>query len=813
MPSTKCLGLVFSLVFICCVGEARAAEPRVLIDGAKLELVASEPDIVTPVGMTFDSQGRLLVIESHTHQRPGDYQGPPGDRIRMLSDTDGDGQLETWSTFAEGFQQSMNVMAAVPGRVYLVTRRSVDLLIDETGDGRMDRIEPVLRLETKENYPHNALSGIAFDGNGGLFIGIGENFGAPYKLIGTDGSLHADHGGVGTIFRCTADGKNLHRFCNGFWNPFSICRLPSGAVFMVDNDPDSSPPCRLIHAVETGDYGYRFEYSRAGIHPLQAWDGELPGTLPMLAGTGEAPCAVIPHRGFLWVTSWGDHRVERYRLKPHGASFAAEQEIAVQGDTFFRPTGCAVAPDGSLYFADWVDVSYPVHGRGRIWRLSFGNESSETFPKPGPLVDAAADPLTALDRYQNCRQSNDLFLRQAAVRTWQAAKERWPDQLSMESAADYLLMLQAMRWNAPAGDATEKLLQEALQHESTDVRLYAVRWIADERMQSLRDDVEALLEGDIPDERFYLAVLAALEWLDGEPKLRSRSLNDGLLVRELKKASRSAQLHAFALRLVSPDNKYLTLDRLRSYLKSDHQPLRLEAVRTLGLQSNPDRLAMLAEVAQDQRQADGVRATAVSGLAATDDYAEFLAALADDSSDVVRQEALRVQRLTGRVPIAVEDKPEATDLAAWNRILRESGDADAGQRLFFSAQGARCGVCHQHGGRGGRIGPDLTRLYRSNTREQIIASILQPSREMAPRYQPWKLQTDAGETLLALRLHKAGDGGKEVYADSDGNQFQISGDEIDVRQASEVSIMPSGLEKTVSIDQLRDLVEFLATEN
>ena len=356
---------------------SHAAEPRVLIERAKLELIASEPEIVTPVGMTFDSKGRLLVIESHTHQRPDGYEGPEGDRILMFSDSDGDGKLDQWSTFAEGFQQSMNLLAHPSGGVYLVTRRSVDLLLDENDDGQMDKQTSILRLETEVNYPHNALSGIALEGEGGLLVGLGENFGAPYKLVGADGSSYSDRGGVGTIFRCTEEGKNLRRFCNGFWNPFSICLLPSGSVFTVDNDPDASPPCRLIHAVESADYGHRWEYSRAGIHPLQAWDGELPGTLPMLAGTGEAPCAVVPHRGFLWVTSWGDHRLERYALSSTGSTHVAKQSIAVQGDTDFRPTGCAVAPDGSLYFADWVSASYPVHGKGRIWRLSFEESAAQ----------------------------------------------------------------------------------------------------------------------------------------------------------------------------------------------------------------------------------------------------------------------------------------------------------------------------------------------------------------------------------------------------------------------------------------------------
>ncbi|HVL14805.1 MAG TPA: hypothetical protein VM529_19695, partial [Gemmata sp.] len=81
----------------------------------------------------------------------------------------------------------------------------------------------------------------------------------------------------------------------GFWNPFGSGRDIFGRLFVVDNDPDASPPCRLLHVVEGGDYGFQFRYGRAGRHPFQAWNGELPGMLPMVAGTGESPCEVISY--------------------------------------------------------------------------------------------------------------------------------------------------------------------------------------------------------------------------------------------------------------------------------------------------------------------------------------------------------------------------------------------------------------------------------------------------------------------------------------------------------------------------------------
>ena len=348
--------------------------------------------------MTFNRAGRLLVIESHTHQSPEKYSGPKHDRIRMLSDSDGDGKLDRWSTFAEGFRHSMNLLARKDGAVYLVTRGSLLLLRDTDDDGVADKQDVLLRLETEDDYPHNALGGIDETPEGFLVIGLGENHGLPFRLAGADGKTISATGGLDGFFRCTAEGKNIEHIARGVWNPFSLCVVPDGRIFAVDNDPDASPPCRLLHVVQGGDYGYLYQYGRAGTHPLQSWNGELPGTLPMVCGTGEAPTAIVDHAGSLWVTSWGDYRVERYRLVPRGVSYAATREVVVQGDADFRPTGMAVSPDGSLYFGDWVLRDYPVHGRGRIWRLKLpADDVGAAFPPPSQAdMYSSGDPEFAM---------------------------------------------------------------------------------------------------------------------------------------------------------------------------------------------------------------------------------------------------------------------------------------------------------------------------------------------------------------------------------------------------------------------------------
>jgi putative membrane-bound dehydrogenase-like protein len=179
---------------------AAAGPPRPLDGRLAIERFAAEPEVVTPTGIAVDGKGRVLVVESHTHFRPEGYAGPAADRIRLFEDADGDGRADRVGTFFEGTTHTMS-LAVDPrdGSVVVATRAEVFRLRDLDGDGRAEARTPLARLETRGNYPHNGLSGFAFDVDGTIYFGLGENLGAGYRLVGSDGAALAGGGEGGNV--------------------------------------------------------------------------------------------------------------------------------------------------------------------------------------------------------------------------------------------------------------------------------------------------------------------------------------------------------------------------------------------------------------------------------------------------------------------------------------------------------------------------------------------------------------------------------------------------------------------------------------
>ncbi|HTN76116.1 MAG TPA: PVC-type heme-binding CxxCH protein [Pirellulaceae bacterium] len=807
-----------------------AAEPTLRDPDSRFEisLFASAPQIVNPVGVQVDAAGRVYVIESHTHFRPKNYAGPLKDRLLVLEDSDRDGKADKTTVFHEGFQASMDLALHKSGDLFVAERSAIHLLRDTNKDLKADEDTVLVKLETAGNYPHNGLSGLAFDHGDGMYFGLGENLGAAYKLIGKDGTALSGEAEGGSVYHIRRDGTHLRRIATGVWNPFGICVDQSGNLFATDNDPDSSPPCRLLHVVPGGNYGYEFRYGRSGLHPFQCWNGELPGTLPMVTGIGEAPCEIVPWNNGLLIASWADNRLEHYTLARQGLSYSAQQKVVVSGDLNFRPVGIAIGADGALYVSDWASASYELPGTGRIWKLKPKQPQVAEEQRPNAFAAQRTNWLSnakvANPQLAEAFRDSDPFVRALAVEVAaeqikQNAELSWEVDLSPESKP-LLVVAQKLAGRHP------RLIKTYLADQDPQVRIAALKWIADERLSQDRDAVLAGLKSPGLTHALLAAHLATLERLDSA-KVAGSLPKAELVLPILNDAQQSAQVRSLALMLLPPDHAALSSDKLRELLAVGDETLSLEVVRTMLAARHAERIKLLAELANDAAQPLALRAAALSGLAGSGEYKARLLSYATGDQPALRVEALRslvdmpldekdreqLQAL-GDLPeaqrlLSTETKPETpvTDIAAWLKRLPSAGDVESGRRIFFHGKVGYCARCHRYEGRGQQVGPDLTRISERATREWLLTAILQPSRDVAPAYRQWQIETTGGQQLIGLSLRKGSH--QEDYLGVDGKPFSIKLDQIEERRELPLSMMPAGFEHQLTPQELSDLLAFL----
>ncbi len=837
---------------------APPAPPRLLAPGWEITLFASEPDIVTPVGLAVDPKGQVFAVENHTHQVKPDYPGPKSDRIKILQDTDGDGRADRIRLFAEGFTSSMNLAFDPDGVLHLVHRNGVIRLEDHDGDGLCDKQVNLLRLDTTETYPHNGLSGIAFSSEY-IYIGSGENFGTPYTAQAADGSQFRHTPGGAMIFRMRRDGSHLEPFATGLWNAFTLALDGAGRLFVGDNDPDSRPPCRFLHAVAGADFGYQFQYGRSGLHPFVCWNGELPGTLPMVAGTGEAPTGLLDARlarlgpgrgqGFL-MTEWGDSSLSWYRLQPRGASFSATREIVIQGDPSFRPACLAPAPDGSVYLSDWADREYSVHQKGRLWRLHASHPEQTPTDKPFlPISEPElrrqhlAQPSATWTELQAALTDPDPYILSAALTT--LALPAFQQNLLENAAAPdpkirQGVLLALRRAQAPQA---ETLLRQALADPDDTVRRIAMRWTAELRLKNLRPLLEQSLHANAtttPSPEDFALWLAALDLVsrDGPPTAATASTaNDDLLQKLLADPATSPSTKAAVLPQLTNFKAPAMIRTLMALASTGEAPVRREALRSLAFVSAKAASTPLQKIALDPAESPDLRHEALAALAPKDPAAVLpLRPLLDDPDPALAVEAARAlrphladpaikqalqTRAASAPPGALQDQlalalgtplaePSPTTDAAWTAALLDTSapaSAARGRHLFFNPA-TLCSSCHIAEGRGAAVGPNLTTVARASDRARLITSILEPSREIGPLYSAKQVTLHDGRQLSGI----------PVLPDQNGilNLIQPGGallpaprDQIAHIQDTGVSLMPEGLELALTLQDFRDLLAYL----
>ena len=180
-------------------------------------------------------------------------------------------------------------------------------------------------------------------------------------------------------------------------------------------------------------------------------------------------------------------------------------------------------------------------------------------------------------------------------------------------------------------------------------------------------------------------------------------------------------------------------------------------------------------------------------LKLTDDQRARLAAAATELSTL----------LAPRVNVASE--LDLARLAATQRSLT-AGAVPAGRQVFFGRK-ASCSACHRVGQEGGKIGPDLSKVGERRSPRDLLEAVVLPNSSIARGYESHAIRTTDGRTLTGLIVRETAD---SVFLRTlDQRELRLARGDIDQMQSSPTSIMPSGLDTTLSRQELADLLAYL----
>jgi len=137
------------------------------------------------------------------------------------------------------------------------------------------------------------------------------------------------------------------------------------------------------------------------------------------------------------------------------------------------------------------------------------------------------------------------------------------------------------------------------------------------------------------------------------------------------------------------------------------------------------------------------------------------------------------------------------------------GDAAAGKALFEQPGKIACSQCHTTDGKAGKVGPDLFAIGNKYGRDDLIEQVLEPSATIAPGYTNNVIRTKSGEVYQGI-LKESND--QEIgLMGADSKLIHIRIADIDQRRPLSESLMPEGLEGTMSQRQFADLICYLTT--
>jgi putative heme-binding domain-containing protein len=439
-----------------------------LPEGFEANLYASDPMVTKPIGMNFDSDGKLWIVSSSIYPqiKPGQI---PNDKVIVLEDTTGTGKADKSTVFADGLFIPTGI-APGDGGCYVANSTEILHLKDTAGTGKADQRRVVLSGFGTEDT-HHIIHAFRWGPDGRLYfnqsIYIHSHVETPW---GTKSLL-----GSGT-WRFRPDTYQLDVYCRGQVNPWGIVWENWGQTFETDG---------------AGGEGIVFAFPGSAFQSAVGYDKVLPGLnhgSPKYAGLEIVDGRAMPQdwQGTFLTNDFRANRICHFKLTENGSGFVSKQlsDFITTKDRAFRPIDIKMGPDGAIYIADWynpiinhgeVDFRDPRrdHTHGRIWRITAKGIAPLKAEKLGKATMAVLlDALRSPEEFTRMRAKATLRERGAAAVTPELAA--WVKAISPRSATADHDRLEAL-WTYESIDVIEpELLNRVLSAKDPHARAAAV---------------------------------------------------------------------------------------------------------------------------------------------------------------------------------------------------------------------------------------------------------------------------------------------------------------------------------------------------
>jgi putative membrane-bound dehydrogenase-like protein len=395
-----------------------------------VSLIASEPLIEKVMNITWDEMGRLWVCEtpeypngrriseSASWQDSGsldstDPQRRAEDRISILTDTDGDGVMDTKKVFADDLELITSFVLYRKGAI-AATSPDIWFLQDTTGDGVADkRTKLYTGLGIRDT--HSVINNLRWGHDGWIYATHGYSTG---DVTSPDGSLKFGPDGSGVV-RFKPDGSAFEQYSSKNGNTWGLDITWDGQVFWTQ--PTSGtvffhtvlPESILAQGNIPGTNSWNGMITNQRSFPAMEWSEQAYVQIDQVGRfTAAAGCAI--YEGGAWPAKWNHsyftteptlNIVHHQFVKPDGVTYSVSKEVGREEtefirstDLWFRPIENRVGPDGALYIVDFYnqavihnDTRGPKHGpanaalrpdrdhfHSRIWRVN--HKQAKTLP-------------------------------------------------------------------------------------------------------------------------------------------------------------------------------------------------------------------------------------------------------------------------------------------------------------------------------------------------------------------------------------------------------------------------------------------------